>query len=106
MVCRAIFEIMVYMYLKCRNLYIAHAVNACNCSCIAHVVTLSFSQAQQVGLPTMGSTGHATRKVMRNVMTRNLGAKMNWAAQRGSKTGLEGYRHIVFGIAGALTVSS
>ena len=50
----------------------------------------------------MGSVGHATRKVLRATMTRELGAKLNWAAQRGTKTGICGYRHIVFGIAGDL----
>ena len=57
-------------------------------------------QAQLVGLPTMGTVGHATRRVLRSTMTRALAAQLNWAAQRGSKTGIVAYRHIVFGIAG------
>ena len=65
----------------------------------AYTLMLLF-QAMQVGLPTMGTTAHATRKIMRQVMTKELGARMNWCAQRGVKTGLVGYRHIVFGIAG------
>ena len=53
-----------------------------------------------MGTPTLGSVGHATRRVMKTIMTEKLGAVLNWAGQRGEKTGLVGYRHIVFGIAG------
>lgn len=53
-----------------------------------------------MGTPTLGSVGHATRRVMKSVMTKKLGAALNWAGQRGVKTGLVAYRHIVFGIAG------
>ena len=57
-------------------------------------------QARQIGLPTLGSVAHATRKIMKQIMTKKLGARMNWCAQRGQKTGLIAYRHIIFGIVG------
>ena len=60
-------------------------------------------QAMQVGLPTMRTVPHATIKIMRQIVTKELGAlgaRLNWCAQRGVKTGPVGYRQIVFGIAG------
>ena len=48
----------------------------------------------------MGSTRHATRKILRAVITQELAAQLNWAAQRGEKTGFSGYGHIVYGICG------
>ena len=51
----------------------------------------------------MRTVPHATRKIMRQIVTKELGAlgaRLNWCAQRGVKTGPVGYRQIVFGIAG------
>ena len=44
-----------------------------------------------------------TAEVRKSVMTKKLGALLNWAGQRGVKTGLVAYRHIVFGIAGKMS---
>ena len=49
---------------------------------------------------TANNGQHTPRKVLRAVITQELAAQLNWAAQRGEKTGFSGYGHIVFGICG------